>query len=208
MAALPPVPNVIRVVLTGETSQRNWANVFHVAYTGTAPTVEALNDYATAFLNIVATELCPLMDTNTSIEGCQCTDLTSATAAQTESASSHPGTRTGAVLPASVAGLVTYNSSFRYRGGHPRTYYLVGVDSDLADQSNWTFDFTSQMQIFASNMLTYLGAGLIDATNYTQQVAVSYVADKVARVTPLVMPISVANMQTGMATQRRRMRKG
>lgn len=207
MPPLPNVPQVVRVSLEGTGSLRPWANVFHVRYTGAAPTAVSLNDYLVAWLGTVSAAAAPLMDGGTAITGATAVDLTSNTSASAEASSFTIGTRTGPLLPASVAALVNYNSSFRYRGGHPRTYYFFGVQSDLDDQSTWESAFVTSVQTFANNMLTFLGSGTIDATNYTTQCAVSYKENNVPRVTPLVMPISVAVANSGVASQRRRMRK-
>lgn len=208
MPALPNVPGVIRVSLEGTSSHRNWANVFHVRYTGTPPTPTSLNDYLTAYYGVVAAAMAPLMQEEGALTGATAVDLTSATSASAEVSGVHAGTRDGDPIPASAAVLVNYNSSFRYRGGHPRTYYFMGTEGDISDQSTWGTGFVAAVQSFATNMLTYLGAGLIDATTYTTQCAVSYRENNVPRVTPLVMPIAVATANGGIASQRRRMRKG
>jgi hypothetical protein len=207
MAPLPNVPGVVRVSLEGIATSRNWANVFHVRYTGTPPTPTSLNDYLTAWLGVVASELAPLMDSSTQITGATAVDLTSNTSASAEASTLVVGSRDGLLIPSSAAFLVNYNSSFRYRGGHPRTYYIVGVQDDLNNQSSWDDTFTNAMQSFATNMLGYLGTGVVSGTNYTQQCAVSYRENNLPRVTPLVMPIAVATANSGVASQRRRMRK-
>jgi hypothetical protein len=208
MPPLPNVPAVVRVSLEGTVQGRNWANVFHVRYTGTEPTPTSLSNYLTAWLGVVATEIAPLMDTTTLITGATAVDLTSNTAASAEASLATPGTRAGDLLTANVATLVNYNSSFRYRGGHPRTYYLLGVNADLETANSFTNAFVADVQTFATNMLGYLGTGVVSGTNYTTQCAVSYREGNAPRVTPLVMPIAVATVQAGCATQRRRMRKG
>jgi hypothetical protein len=208
MPPLPNVPGVIRVVLEGTSSSRNWANVFHVQYTGSAPNPVSLSDYLNAWYAVVAAALAPLMNSEGAISGATAVDLTSPTSASAEVSATTPGTRTGVPIPASAAALVNYNSSFRYRGGHPRTYYFVGCQADMLNQSNWTTSFQGNVQDLADSMRGYLGAGVIDATDYTQQCAVSYWEANVRRVAPLVMPIAVATASGGIATQRRRMRKG
>lgn len=208
MPALPNVPGVIRVSLEGVTTNRNWANVFHVRYTGTPPTPTSLNDYLAAWYTVVTDAVLPLMMDEGACTGATAVDLTSATSASAEVSSTLSGTRTGNPIPSSAAALVNYNSSFRYRGGHPRTYYFVGVTTDLNDQAHWTSAFTTLVQDLANTMLLALGAGVIDATNYVQQCAVSYKQNNEDRAVPLVMPIAVATASGGVATQRRRMRKG
>lgn len=207
MAPLPNVPGVVRVSLEGTVSGRNWANVFHVRYTGTAPTPTSLSDYLTAWLGVVSTEVAPLMDSNTNITGATAVDLTSNTSASAEASITVNGSRSGNTIPANTAFLVNYNSSFRYRGGHPRSYYLLGVQADLDSPNVWAGAFVAEVQTFATNMLGYLGTGVVSGTNYTQQCAVSYKEANEDRTVPLVMPIAVATAQAGCATQRRRMRK-
>lgn len=207
MAPLPAVPGVVRVTLQGTSSLRNWANVFHVQYAGTIPPAATLVTYAGTLQALWAENLLPLLDESTSTTQIVITDLSSNTGAQVEDAFPAPGTRTGALLPASVAALVNYNSSFRYRGGHPRTYWFVGVETDLLNQSTWTDDFTTDVQNLASATADGFVAGPIDGTTFNNQCAVSYRTADAPRVVPIVMPISTVTASSGIASQRRRMRR-
>jgi hypothetical protein len=179
----------------------------HVTYTEAAPTATTLSDFLNGLAAVFDEALVPLMDAETATTFITGTDLTSDTAAQVTISNGFNGTREGAVLPASIAALVNYNSSFRYRGGHPRTYYLVGVETDVLDQSTWTDAFTALVQTAATDILNACAAGAVAGTNYTGQCAVSYRHADAARVTPVVMPIAVATASSGIASQRRRMRR-
>lgn len=208
MPPLPNVPGVVRFVLEGTSSTRNWANVFHVQYTGAAPSLESLTGLCSGWGDANLGGIVELMDTETTIVQSVATDLASNTGNQAEAAIGVPGTRTGTPLPASAAFLVNYNSSFRYRGGHPRTYYLFGVAADLLNQSTWTSAFLDAAGPVAAAVTSSFAAGTIDGTTYTSQCAVSYKENNEPRVAPLVMPIGATFPQGGLASQRRRMRKG
>jgi hypothetical protein len=158
----------------------------------------------------IAALLQPLMDNDTTIVQAVGTDLSSLSGTQIASRIDLPGTRTGATLPASVAALINYNSSFRYRGGHPRSYFLVGVDTDILDQSTWTAGFVAELGGLADSIGPSFAAGTSGGTTFTNQCAVSYRTAGARRVAPpyVIMPIATATASNGMASQRRRMRRG
>lgn len=207
MAPLPDVPGVLRITLQGTSALRNWANVFHAQYAGATPTVDDLLNMGESLGAYLVANLTPLQDTETSISQLVLTDLSSNTGAQAVVAQPQAGTRTGGLLPASAAALVNYNSSFRYRGGHPRTYWFVGVVTDLLNQSTWTTDFTTDIQNLASGWNGELDGLTFGGVTITNQCAVSYRTAKAPRVVPIIMPILTVTADNGVASQRRRMRR-
>jgi hypothetical protein len=208
MAPLAPVAGVVRHVLEGTNGSRNWANVFHVQYTGDLPSVPSLNGMAGEINTALSSGLAAYMHEDTTIVQSVSTDLSSDTGNQVVSSILVPGTLDAAPLPSSAAFLVNYNSSFRYRGGHPRSYYILGDTASLLNSQTWTAAFFDNVAGAVDAISLAFAAGSIDGTNYIGQCAVSYYKDKVLRVAPLVMPIAAAFPSNLVATQRRRMRKG
>lgn len=209
MPALHPfiaVPGVIRISLEGNQDGRPWANVFHARYTGGPPTAANLSTYLSTWYGSAVGALAPQADTATQYTGATATDLSSLTGAQVEVSAPFAGTSGGDLLPSNIAILVNYNSSFRYRGGHPRTYYVGGTQADLANSNTWTSGFVTAATSAAAIVTAAFEVGGVGFVP-TGQCAVSYKTADDYRVTPLVMPISTLSVSAGVATQRRRMRK-
>jgi hypothetical protein len=212
---LPSVPGVIKTVLNGVNSINNWANVLHWIYTGGPPNAAAVANIANALLNSAQTYLLPLMPTETQITDVTATDLSSDTGEGFEALNPLPGTSTADKLPGGTCVLVDYPSSFRYRGGHPRTYLYIGADENMLNECTWNDAFVSTAsEAWGTVQGAVVGSGG-DGCVVTSPCAVSYVsrvANPVApyrRTVPVVMPFSVGafNIQPVMASQRRRVRR-
>jgi hypothetical protein len=211
LGPLPAVPGVCRVVLEGTSIGRNWANVYHVQYTGAIPTAGNLGDFGSGFAAANSAALLGMMNSESTIEQIQITDLSSVTGAQVVTHVGENGTRTGLPIPASAAFLVNYPSSFRYRGGHPRSYYFWGVQTDILNQANWSTTFVGAASGVAANVTASFAAGAFGATTFTSQCAVSYVTGGATpryRTPPIVQPITITEPSSQIASMRRRMRKG
>ena len=209
MPPLPSVPNVIRLAFKGTSSELNWENVLHYSYSGPAPTVAACVAIATAWWNEATIGFPAEMPPAAHMDLVTVTDLSSSSGAQGSFGTPTDGTRTGGLLPASVAVLADYPSSFRYRGGHPRSYIFAGVQTDLTDQSTWGSAFVTPLQSVWQLMLASIVGTAFSGTTITEQCAVSYYSAGARRVTPLVMPIpsDSATLSLKIASQRRRMRR-
>lgn len=201
-----PIPGVIRVALEGDQAGRPFANVFHAMYTGGPPTATQLAAWAGTWYTGVTATLAGIAHTTVTYEQVQVTDLSAITAAQVIQAASVPGGLAGDTIPSNSCGLVNYNSSFRYRGGHPRTYYVCGVQASLLTANTWTTAFQGNLSD-AAQSVTDAFALAEGGFVVTQQCAVSYISADVHRVTPVVMPITTVTASAGIATMRRRMRK-
>ena len=209
MALFIPVPNVCKVQIKGRSSDLSWANVLHVQYTGAPPNLASVNALATNVLGAFAANMISSMPTASEVTECVVTDLSSATSNVGTDSTVTPGSSGGELLPASVAMLVDYPVSLRYRGGHPRTYLFCGVQGDLQDQSNWLDTFVAHIQTAWGDTLGAMLGVTLDGTSYTTQCAVSYRSGGLPRVTPLVMSIVTGTyqVQQEVASQRRRMRR-
>lgn len=215
MPPLAPVPNVLKVVLQGNTSTTGeypWANILHFEYSGTAPSSATCVTIAGDIHSAWATNMAPECPSTTVENFTSVTDLTSATSGSGESLTSTAGSRGDDEIPANAAMLVSYPVSTRYRGGHPRTYLVVGGNADFLDAAHWSSAFTAECQTHWQAFLNAVLAISVSGCVISSLVAVSYVSKEVnptppyRRPTPLVFPLSVASATTSeqMASQRRR----
>lgn len=215
MPPLPPVPNVLRCVIEGNTSEEGaypWANVLHFTYSGTAPSNATCLTMATAIASYWNTAMAPECPSSTILNQVVLTDLTSATSGEGQWLGTHAGTRGDDEIPANAAMLISYPVSTRYRGGHPRQYLIVGGNADFLDAAHWSTAFTAEAQTHWQTFLTDCLSAGVSGTVVSGFCAVSYISKEInptppyRRPTPLVLPLaiasSVANQQ--MASQRRR----
>jgi hypothetical protein len=139
MPPLPPVPKVLRLILTYHISNDLSAvNRFHWGYSGNAP----LNTDCTTFAGLVATAwasyMGPVTHSSVSLVGTEITDLSTPSGGTGSNAGVHAGTHTGTALPAGTCALVNYTIQRRYRGGKPRSYLPAGSSSDVGDGQKWS----------------------------------------------------------------------
>jgi hypothetical protein len=145
------------------------------------------------------------------------TDLSSTSAGEGEALVLHPGTRGDDSIPANAAVLVSYGSSFRYKGGHPRTYLYVLGNADLQGATNWSTAATAEVQTKWRQFLTDNIGGNVSGTTISGFCAVRYRGKFLPNggpphyylTDPIVMPIPItaviANQQ--MASQRGRIER-
>lgn len=202
-----PVPGVVRVALEGTQAGRPFANVFHVQYTGGPPSATVLADYGTEWYNTVTGDLGSIAGATVTYEDAVLTDLSSIAGAQVTVGSTLVGSLAGDVIPANSAALANYNSSFRYRGGHPRTYYVAGTQDSLLNPNTWSDAFVTSVTTVAEAVTAAFGSGGEGGFVPIGQCAVSYISADVHRAVPVVMPITRVVVSSGIATMRRRMRK-
>lgn len=202
-----PIPGVLRVALEGNQAGRPFANVFHSQYTGGPPTADELGTWASTWYASVTAALAVIAHTTVTYESVTATDLSGITAAQVTESEPIAGALAGNTIPSNAAALVNYNSSFRYRGGHPRTYYVAGNQAALLTANTWTDAFVSAINDAAGLVTGSFPVGGSGGFVAGNQCAISYISADVHRVTPVIMPISTLAVSTGIATMRRRMRK-
>lgn len=211
MPPLPAVPNVVKFSVEGLCGSHPWANVIHYSYTGAPPSSADLNAMAGILLGAWASEIMPLADDSCTVDQCLAVDLSSGTGAAGAAAGTTPGTRAGGIMPASACVLVNKTIGRRYRGGHPRSYLNVGVQSDMTNPSTWTGTLTG-LVFTAYNAVRTAMAGLVEtATTLGVEVIVSYI-DKILnpiapfrRAVPLVLPVGGIVVNPVIASQRRRL---
>jgi len=176
VAALPPVPNTLRVKFRWTYGlDTTIFNTLHFTYSGAAPTNAQLNTVASQVDAAVAAGLTLSQHPSVVLTHVEVVDLTSATSGIGEFVANRPGTAGGGQLPASVAVLVTFPIQRRYRGGKPRVYWPMGTDTDLANAQQWTAtaqtNFLNRHQTTVGQIvaLTWTGGGI------SKWVSVSYV---------------------------------
>lgn len=217
LGPLPPIANMLRVVISGEIDASDifpWANVLHFGYTGPAPTNAVCAAIAGDVSTKWATHMAPECPSPTTLTKVTVTDLTSATAGEGEDLSVQTGTRGDDSIPANAAALVTYPSALRYRGGHPRTYLYVGGNADLNGAAKWsdlfTAEFVTHWVAFLNDVLTISQSGTaVDSfasIRYYGKFLPNDGPPRYRLVTPLVNPIVPATAvgQFEIASQRRR----
>jgi hypothetical protein len=220
-APLNPVPNVLKVVLEGfvDTSAADtlWANVIHFEYSGTAPSNAVCTTIASNIGTAWGTNMAPECPSPTTLQVVTVTDLTSTTSGEGEALLSHAGTRGDDSIPANAAVLISYPSTLRYKGGHPRTYLYVLGNADLSGATNWSTAGTAEVQTHWQAFLTAcLGAGSggtvlssFCSVRYKGKFLPNGGAPHFYLTTPLVnvIPISSAIARQQMASQRGRIER-
>lgn len=143
MPALPDVASVLRIAISGAVSSQPWLTRLYMQYGGAAPTTAQLNTFNGSIATELGSYIKPLLDVDTTITQIETVDLTSSTSAVSITAESITGTRSGVVLPAETSVVISGKISRRYRGGHPRNYWPMGVQGDLANRRAWGSSFLS-----------------------------------------------------------------
>lgn len=210
MTALPFVANVLKVQLNGIAGISKMANIFHVKWTGTAPSVATLQLLATDIAAAYLTNFGANLSANFAWKNYIITDLTSATSNRAEGTLSGSGSAAGAMLPGNVALVISWSIALRYRGGHPRTY-LGGIPSAQATDSNtWGSAALTAFGTGATNFLTAVNALTRGGNTYALG-SVDYWAHGAKPpqllATPLFYPFQSATVHPRIDTQRRRLGK-
>lgn len=175
MAPLPPAPQVLRIrILFGIGSKPNQGVRVFFRYSGGAPSSSDAEAIAASLLGIANTVLAPDMHPQNSVQGVAVEDLTSATGAVGEATGDTPGTRVGGPLPAESTFVTQYVIPVRYRGGHPRSGWPLGTDSDVLNPQAWQ---AAAVTGFTNDMLSLLeqfGTVSSGTTTVGVHVAVQY----------------------------------
>ena len=206
MTARPFVAGAAKVVLEGTVGTHPWAVVLHSSYTGTAPTASFLNTVAAAISTAWGTSYKAQLSSSVVLTSVIITDLASALGAQGISSPGTAGTNANAAAGGNSAVLVTYPSSIRYRGGHPRSYLPPPPANQLATTSTISSTYITAVTTAWNAVLAPLFGTSGGGTTMAGQCAISYVTAKAPRTTPVVMPISQSaiTVQPELGSQRRR----
>lgn len=206
VVALPPVPQTIKVQLGGTMGSYKWMNILHVKYSGNAPTAAQLDTFNASVGTAWTTNLAPLAGTAVTLTQVISTDLTSNTSAQQATTMTHAGTRAGTQFTAQVAMVGSWQAPLRYRGGHFRTYFPFGVQTDMQTYATWTPAFITAAAAGLNAFRTALN-GMSVGTAPVVMSGVSYFSGHQQRPSPLVVAITSAAVHGRIDTQRRRLGK-
>ena len=216
---MPPLPSpgmVVKMVLQYHQDDGAAENIFHFQYTNPSQATSANMGGLWAFMEtdflaayVGASLAAVTMDKVT------LTDLSSSSGAEYTTTPSFTGTNTGSVLPASAAVCVQHVIARRYRGGHPRTYMMVGSASDFATSSvkDWQASFLTNIQngwnSFNALFPFSTAGGIWSRCNvsYYETVIVGGVPTRQVRATPLVDTIESDIAKVRVCSQRRRLGK-
>lgn len=148
----------------------------YIHYAGTAPTAAQLNTFAASVATAWATDVKALAETSFTLQTVACEDLTSSTAAVGSAISGVAGTNAGGNLPAEACVVVSYAVARRYRGGHPRGYWAIGAQSNIAANLEWDPTWLATVSTDLAAYFTAVEAAGWAAAGTLTQVNVSYYA--------------------------------
>jgi hypothetical protein len=212
LPALPSPGTVVKLVLKYHQDDGSAENIQYYSYTTASHA--SISDLSGLWGHIATDFLAAYVGSSLAavvMDSVTLTDLVSSTGAVYSTTPSFTGTNTGSVLPASAAVVVSHTIARRYRGGHPRTYMMVGSASDFATSSvkDWQASFLTNIQngwnsyqaLFPYNA----GLGTWNRVNVSYYETVGGV--RTVRATPLVDLISADVAKVRVSSQRRRLGK-
>ena len=216
---LPPANEILKVAIRGAVDlilKEVWENVFHLKYTGGAPSSTDLATLAGYVASQWSTHMAPECPSPTTLKEVDITDLTSPTSGAAAWTGSTAGTRGDDSIPSNAAVLISYPIPRRFQGGHYRTYLYVGGNADLQGAAEWATLFQAEALTHWHDFLAAILGHSAGAASITDLVGVSYVNKATGtpphylRSTPLVDTLNIATMysQLGIASQRRRIGRG
>lgn len=213
MPHLPFAQNIFRLRLTGTVGTQNWASIQYARFIGPPPTVNDCNTIATSLTTAWQNALASLCSTTVHLRLTEVIDLTSDVTASGSHAQDVPGTRTGISFPNQVCGVVSYKINRRYRGGHPRTYWPVGVQPDTTNGNLWSSSFLPLLNNGGSAFVGNVNA-IQYSSNPLQHGCLSYYirdpnrpGHSMLRDTPVFFPTQTVVAHSRIDTQRRRLGK-
>jgi hypothetical protein len=209
---LPPVADVFRWEMLGTYEDAHWANVFHVGYSFTGvPTQTDIDNVNEALKDVFDTNITALMTAACASTQSILTDLTSSTGLRSEVTETVAGSvTTGNQLPASMAIGVSWPIARRYRGGHPRSYFVASTDTYARAASSKLISTGGIASWEAGALGLFSGVpGAVSGAYLSLALgAVSYRTANAPRVTPLWEPFTGTGVvHPRFDTQRRRLGK-
>jgi hypothetical protein len=151
--------------MNGTNQTTPWVALHYWHYLSSPPNAANLATFCSSWLDAWGTALKAAFSTGVSVQNVEAWDLSSRTGATASGGLAVTGTRAGTLLPTSSAACVGWKVNYRWRGGHPRTYWPAGVDTDLTNGHLWTdpaqsfFQTANNAWLAAVNALTIGGAG-------------------------------------------------
>lgn len=218
--ALPNVPSVLRCALIGsDASNVDVVTRFYIQYGGTAPSPTQCSAFALSIGSDWGGHLSSLADTGFSIKDVTVVDLTTPSSGTGFDTTTHTGSRSGSAMSLQDSMVISYKIGRRYRGGHPRGYWRLGVQGDLTSAQQWSSTFCTNVETNYTAFMTavlaagWTGAGTLGQVNVSFYEGFTVVTNPITgrarnvpkvRTTPLVDPVVSTVAQPFVGTQRRR----
>jgi len=180
---------------------------------GAAPTGAQITTFCGQASGVFNTTLVQCFATNVQCNTVDAIDLSSPAGAAGTGGTTHVGTRTGNALPTSAAAVVGWKVNYRWRGGHFRTYWPMGVAADVLNGHLWVeasraiFEAGNEGFLSQMNALTLGGAGgYLTGVRYVHTITDPDGTKHPEYFTPpLDLQISRAVVDARLDTQRRRL---
>lgn len=147
MPPLQPAAHILRLRFAGSIQTVSpWNVILHWNYTGPQPPSTTLNALCQQFASAWLTHLAPVHHVGVTLTTVEAVDLTAPDAAFGSALVAHVGTLAGTPFPASVAVCVSWKVNYRWKGGHPRSYFPAGVTASTANGRTWTTAAVGQFE--------------------------------------------------------------
>lgn len=221
MAVLPNVAKTVRVAMIHSYgSDTDVVTRFFIRYSGTAPSSAQLDTFCASCVAAWGAFMVTECDPNVSLTEVTAVDLSSPSAAQGVFADTIPGTKSGGTLPASTAVVSSYVFGRRYRGGHARGYWPMGVETDVGGPQTWDGGSIGGFQTAVDGFFGLVIAGGWSGAGTLDHVSVSYYHGftvvinpstgrarnvPTLRATPVVDVVTANAVRQRIGTQRRRL---
>lgn len=213
LGPLPNAQNVVRVRLNGSYQGQPWVALHFWHYNATVVNTGDINSLLTQWNTIYTTNLAPAMSSTVVLNTIDGWDLSSPAGATASVNSGVQGSRIGTALPVQVAAVCSWKVNFRWRGGHARTYWPAGVQSDISNGHLWTtaahtaFENANSAYLSQINAITIGGVGgHLTLVRYIHTIHNPDGTKTVAYFTPpLDLQIVDATVDQRIDTQRRRL---
>lgn len=173
----PPLPDTpcIRVNLTYNTvANADAGNRFFFSYAGSAPTPANCVTLATDILAAWHTNMDPLLSSAYGLQEVDVLDIATHAGASGQATGTNSGGRTGTNMPIQCALGVEFGIARRYRGGKPRAYFPIGVDSDLLNAKTFATAFVTSCQTDIPAFFAAVEALSVGAVGALAHVNLSY----------------------------------
>src|ERR1022692_518697 len=142
MAVLPDVPGVLRLdIMYGGGADVSASSRTFWSYTGTAPTDATLDTVCTALNADWETLFTSPTPSEPVFFGTRLTDLSTPSSGRGEVLASAAGDRGTTLIPFGAAAVLGFKIARRYRGGKPRIYLPLGIDTDITGGYQWSPTF-------------------------------------------------------------------
>jgi hypothetical protein len=165
----------MRVRMSGtDNSGSSWGTRFYLAYGGSAPSGAQCIALATQISSLYGAHLAPLVVPATTMDLVDVIDIATSNGLSGQNTTSVPGLRTGTALPAQVAMNVEYGIAERYRGGKPRGFWPLGIETDLLNVSDWDSTFITAVNNGITGFFTDIEAFVVTGVGPFRHVDLSY----------------------------------